>query len=113
MQLVTIVLNKVDCLEGLLAELVAKGIRGGTIIDSTGMARAMGEENELRFLGSLRQLLDPDREESKMVLLVVEDEQIKVISEIVNKVVGDLSQPDSGIIFAVPVSYTEGLGKDK
>ena len=109
MQVVTIVLNKVDCLESLLAELAGKGIRGGTIIDSTGMARAMGEENELRFLGSLRQLLDPDREENKMLIFVVEDEQVPLISSIVNQVVGDLSAPDTGILFAVPVSYTEGL----
>ena len=109
MQVVTIVLNQVERLEDLLAELARQGIGGGTIIDSTGMARAMGEENELRFLGSLRQLLDPDRQESKTLLFVVRDEQVQLISKIVNQVVGDLSQPDTGILFAMPVSYTEGL----
>ena len=32
-------------------------------------------------------------------------------SRVVNEVTGGLDQPDSGILFTVPISYEEGLGK--
>jgi hypothetical protein len=58
---------------------------------------------------SLRMLLDPGHKESRTIFMVIKEEQIPTISEIVNDVTGGLDQPDSGIIFTVPVGYTEGF----
>ena len=111
MVLATIVLNKIDCLDELLHSFAEKGIKGATILDSTGMAHALSDEEDLRFIASLRMILNPERESSKTIFMVAEDEQIPLISKIVNEVTGGLNQPDTGIMFCLPINYAEGMGK--
>lgn len=111
MVLATIVLNKIDCLDELLHCFAENNIKGATILDSTGMAHALSDEEDLHFIASLRMILDPDREKSKTIFTVAEDEQIPLISKIVNEVTGGLNQPDTGIMFCTPISYVEGMGK--
>ena len=113
MELLVLILNKTEYLKDILSSFMEKDIRGATILDSQGMAHNLCEYNELRFMGSLRLLLDPEHpehKESKTVLVVVEKEKIPVISEIVNSITGGLDKPDTGVIFTVPVGYTEGFG---
>ena len=109
MVLVTIVLNRTDCFEALLHELTLHGFTGATILESTGMARSLSQEDEISFTSAFRLFLNPEREKSKPILMVTEDEKVHAISKIVNDVTGGLDKPDSGIIFAVPVTYMEGL----
>lgn len=111
MQILFLVLNKVECLEDLLVKLAEGGVRGGTIIESTGMARALGDAEDSNFLGSLRMLLDPQREESKTLFFVLRDEQVATVREIINDVTGGLDKPDTGIMFGTNLTFVEGLGK--
>lgn len=111
MHVMFLVLNKVDCLEELLVSLADSGVKGGTIIESTGMARALGDSDDANILGSLRMLFDPEREESKTLFFVLEDEMLPVARDIINKVTGGLDKPDSGIIFTIPIDNVEGLRK--
>lgn len=113
MQLVVIVLNKTDCLEEILEELAERKITGCTVVDSRGMAHSLYAHDELKFVASLRLLLDPTHHDNKTIFMAVKDEKVQVISEIVNRITGGLDQPDSGVMFAVPVSYVEGLEKKK
>lgn len=107
--LLTIILNKVDCLEELLTAFADNDISGATILESTGMAHTLGEMDENKFIGSLRMVLDLDRKDSKTIFMVIPEDQIKKISSIVNRVTGGLDKPDTGILFTLPVSYTEGI----
>ncbi len=109
MCLVVIVLTETDCLNTLLEELSQEGIMGATILSSHGMAHSLYEYDELRFFGSLRILLDPQRKESKTILIVCKEELVPVISKITNRVTGGLDKPDTGILFTVPVNYVEGI----
>ena len=59
MQLLVIVLNKLECLDKLLTALEEEHIPGATILDSRGMAQQLEGHDELRFLGSLRMLMNP------------------------------------------------------
>ncbi len=111
MQLLVIVLNKIECLEPILERFYEEKIPGATILDSKGMAHSLSSYDELRFMASLRLLLNPDNRESKTIFAVVDDEKIPLISHIVNDVTGGLDNPDTGIIFTVPVSYMEGIEK--
>lgn len=111
MQIVFLVLNKVECLEELLLQLAEAGVRGGTIIDSTGMARVLGDAEDFNILGSLRQLLDPSREESKTLFFVLREEQVRIVRNIIDEVIGGLDQPDTGIMFGMPLSFVEGIGE--
>lgn len=111
MQLLVLVLNKVECLERLLKEFTQNGIKGATILDSKGMAHSLNEYSEFKFTASLRMLLDPDHAESKTIFLVTEEDRISEISHIINRVTGGLSNPDTGVMFTLPVLYTEGFTK--
>ena len=109
MQLLVIVLNKVECLEALLEKFYEENISGATILDSMGMAHSLSSYDELRFMASLRLLINPDNRESKTLFMVVQEEKITEISKIVNEITGGLKNPDTGIMFTVPISYTEGI----
>ena len=78
---------------------------------SRGMAMELAEHDELRFIGSLRMLMNPAHKENKMIFMVLDGEKVRTGSRGVNEVTGGLDQPDSGILFTVPISYVEGLGK--
>ena len=111
MKAVVLVLNKIDLLEELLATLSQKGVRGGTIVDSTGMARALGDSEDFNILGSLRMFLDPLREESKTVFFIVKDEQVDLVRKTIDSVVGGLNNPDTGIVFGVNLDFLDGVSK--
>ena len=106
-ELLVLILNKTECLKDILSSFMENGIKGATILDSQGMAHNLYEYNELRFMGSLRMLLDPEHKESKTVLLVIEKEKVQLVSKIVNEITGGLDKPDTGISFTLPVNYVE------
>lgn len=95
MQLLVIVLNKLECLDKLLTALEEEHIPGATILDSRGMAQQLEAHDELRFLGSLRMLMNPAHKENKMIFMVLDGEKVRTVSRVVNEVTGGLDQPDS------------------
>jgi hypothetical protein len=44
---------------------------------------------------------------------VVEDDQVKKIEKVIESVIGDLSKPDQGILFTIPLDYVSGYKKKK
>lgn len=111
MKLLIIVLNKVECLDRMLTKFGKQNIPGATILDSKGMAQELEAHDELRFLGSLRMLMNPAHKENKTIFMVIPDEKVATVSAIVNEVTGGLNKPDTGILFTVPIDYAEGMGK--
>ena len=111
MKLLVLVLNKTECLEDILERMGEQGLKGATILESKGMAHSLSEFSELKFMASLRMILDPDHQESKTIFMVLEEDKVKTVSEIVNEATGGLGNPDTGIMFTLPVDYTEGILK--
>ncbi len=111
MKLVTIILNKTECLDEILEEFTANNLSGATIIDSKGMVQELTEHDheDLSFLISLRGLLEPSHKENKTIIMVSKDEDVKIISRILNQVTGGLSKPDTGILFTLPIDHLEGI----
>lgn len=108
MKLVVIVLSEDSRLQGLLQGFVRNGIKGATVISSKGMARALESADEYTFLGSIKAFLDPEQYGST-VFTVIQDNQVELVSNIIKKTVGDLNQPDMGIMFTIPIDYAEGI----
>lgn len=113
MQVFIFVLNRTEHLEHLLHEFEQNGIIGATVLDSKGMARILHSEEEMPLFYGLRSIVAPERRSSKTIFCVLKDEQVEMARKIVNDVTGGLDHPDSGIMFAVPVSFVEGLVKKK
>lgn len=111
MQLMVFVLNRIEVLEGLLSELGHIGITGATVFNTTGMAHVLTNGDEFSFLGSLRNFLEPDREDNRTIMMVLKDEEVQKVRDTIVSVVGDLKKPNTGILFTVPVGYTEGINR--
>lgn len=112
MHLLMVVLKKVDLVNELIKELAGAGLHGGTIIESTGMASVLENMDDLPMFGMLRRILDEDEKEcSKTMFFVVSEEELAIAKKIVKKVTGGLNAPNTGIMFALPVTYVEGLGE--
>lgn len=111
MELMVLILNQVDCLEDILNGFLSEGLSGATVIDSTGMLTVLSASDVEAppIFGSLRQFLNPEHECSKTVLAVLRPGQLQIASRIINQAVGGLGNPNTGILFTVPVNYVEGI----
>ena len=110
MKCMFIVLNNTDKLDELLSTLADNGINGATILESTGMAhKLLSDDCSTRFLGSLRNVLNNDREKNTTIFMVLSDEQVLLARVAVKKVLKNISKPDTGILFTVPVDFVEGV----
>lgn len=89
------------------------GVRGMTLLDSSGLARQVGERDlrdDLPLFPSLRSLLSiPERNSRLLFSVVADDFDLDGLIQATERVLGPLSAPDSGILFVVPVTRTAGL----
>lgn len=108
-QLLVIVLNKIEVMNELLDDLYNNGIKGATILNSHGMAQTLAHLDEPSAISSFRAFFANKTDENKTILMVLEQEQIQSVKNIVVNLVGDLSQPNTAFLFAVPVVYVEGI----
>jgi len=112
MKLLVFVLNDIKKQDKFITLLKERGIPGATLINSSGMGRFLAEHNEDReIFGTLRLLFDAPRSESRTFLMALEEDQISVVLEIIEEVVGDLSHPNSGIVFTLPIDFIKGYKK--
>lgn len=110
MQLLVLVLNKVELLDPLLEAMQENDLRGATILDSTGMAHELSQNEDSPIFATLRVLLDPKRQQNKTLFTVLKDEDVPKAIEVTRSVIGDFSKPDTAILFTVPVNIVEGIG---
>ena len=110
MQLLLLVLNQVEKLEDLLKELMDQGITGATIINSTGMIKELADylENQPIF-GSPWISIAFDRKESKTIFMALNTEQVEKARSVIHQVIGDLSKPDTAVLFTLPLISIEGV----
>lgn len=110
MQLLLIVLNKIEKLDKLLETFLDKGFKGATIISSIGMVSELGKNIEnYPIFASLRYLIDQDRKENKTIFMALKDEQVEPAKRIVREVIGDLSKPNTAVLFTLPILTSEGI----
>lgn len=111
MQVLFLVLNRLEKIDELLEAFNDAGIRGATVVNSTGMAHTLANthEDDLTF-ASLRAFFVGNREDNRTIFMVLSDEKVSLAKKVINDVI-DLSQPDTGILFGVPVSFVEGISE--
>ncbi len=110
MQVLFLVLNRLEKIDELLEAFSESGIHGATVINSTGMAHTLANnhEDDLTF-ASLRAFFVGNREDNRTIFMVLEDDRVELAKNIIKRVIGDLSKPDTGIVFGVPVSFVDGI----
>jgi hypothetical protein len=108
MELVIIVLNKTDLLNELLSKFMDNDLSGATVVDSSGMGHLIS--NQFPMFAMFAELEDERKNNSKTIFKVVEtvEEREKTVA-LVENICGDLADPDTAIIFTVPVNFQKGI----
>lgn len=109
MQLLVCVLNKTSVLEDILKSFSENEINGATVVNSKGMAHILSESQDFKFMDSLIRLLDPENTESKTFFVVLSESKVDTAISLVDSAVGGIDNPDTGVVFTVPVLRTAGF----
>lgn len=112
-QVLFTVLNKIELLDRLLDEFEEAGVSGATVLNSVGMAHTLAEHEESHFISSFRLFFDRGSSESKTIFIICSDEMAEKAKAAVRRVVGDLSLPDTAIMFSVPLMSIEGISHEE
>ncbi len=108
MKMVILILQDVEKMVPIIEKLECRGVHGATMIDCRGAAAALDNYAGGSFLGSLRAILEPAREENEMMFTVVNDDMVDTVFDTIKEFV-DLGKPYSGVAFTVPVDRAEGF----
>ena len=110
MQALFLVLHKVDSLEDVLVALQKENINGGTIIESTGMMNTLKTYDNF-LLDSLRIFLERPSDESRVLFFILDNDQIERAKKCIDKAIGGINNPETGIMFGIDLTFVEGLKK--
>lgn len=110
MELLVHITNHEETVTPIMDKMMAAGIHGASIVTCEGMLAAVNADsvNAPAIFGGLRQFLNPERPQNKMILVLLEDNQVQQAIDIVHQVSGDLRLPNTGVMFVLPVSCCEG-----
>ena len=112
-QLLVMVLDNPTVLDRVLEAWTDMGVRGITVLDSTGVQRlrqSAGHDATPAFLG-FRRLSRTEQHRHYTLFSVADAETIRRVVAATEAVVGDLNAPDTGILFTLPVGEVWGLNK--
>lgn len=108
MQILFIVLNDLSFLDAILEKFVELKVRGATIIDSQGMARAiMKNEDVFQMLlsGPFAHSISNESSSSKTIFTVIpEEEKVKEVVQAVQAITQMSEKPVIGFMFTLPVT---------
>ncbi len=111
MQLLVNITNHEESVTPIMEKLMEAGIHGASIVDCQGMLAAVNADsiNAPSIFGGLRQFVNPERPDNKMIIVVLKDEQVQCAIDIIHSVAGNLKLPNTGVLFALPVTRWEGV----
>lgn len=117
MYLVIFVLNNPDLLEEIMSAWNKIGVDGATVFFSTGMERVrqkqgMGMRDDIPLIPSLDDFFEAPETLSRTIFTAVKDEaMIDKIVQATQELVGDLNEPETGILLVTPILRAYGLEK--
>lgn len=112
MKALTLILKHVEYTDEIIHKLAEEGVKGGTILDGTGMASSLINMEDLPLFGMLRHIMDTgDKDPCKVMIFVLEDEKVDEIKKIIREIIGGFNKPNTGIMFAIPITDLEGFGE--
>lgn len=116
MNFVLFVLHDTSKCDALLDGWEEAGVKGVTILTSTGLGRIrknIGLRDDFPLFPSLADLTQHSEKLSRTFFTVVDnDEIIDKLYEATIKVTGPLEKAESGIFIVLPISRVHGLKKD-
>ena len=104
------VLDNPDQLDKVLETWMDAGVRGITVLESTGVHRLLEQGGLPTFLG-FRRLSQTSKYSHYTLFSIVDEETIQRVARATEVIVGNLNTPDTGILFTLPVGQVWGLDK--
>ncbi|MFZ5879087.1 MAG: hypothetical protein ACOY0R_06940 [Chloroflexota bacterium] len=117
MYLVLFVLHDPDFLDELLAAWEAEGVRGVTVLFSTGLGRIRQKSamrDDIPLMPSLEDFYEAPEDLSRTLFTTVQDHAlVDALVAATRRVVGNLNDPDTGLLLVMPVLEAYGLQKGR
>ncbi len=114
MFMVMYVLDNPEKLDAVLEAWDAVGVGGVTIIESSGIFRQQTKRRHIPLRFGFEHLIERAERGNYTLFTLVEDEEVvEHCTAAVERVVGDLSEPNTGILAAWPLSVVRGLPKQR
>jgi nitrogen regulatory protein P-II 1 len=116
MSMVLFVLHDTEKLDDLLAAWQEAGAPGVTVLESTGVGRLShndGLREDTPLIPSLEDFYPDPEETSRTLFTVMNDELVPNVVEATLRIVGDLNEPNTGILVVLPTLQAYGLDKKK
>jgi nitrogen regulatory protein PII len=113
MYLLVSVLEETEKLTEIMDGFAKIGIKGSTVLDSTGMGRVlMRARTTLPVMEQINKVITDLQSSNKTIITVIQNKDILDHAiRIVKSLCGDLCQPGKGILFALPLEIVEGLSE--
>ncbi len=109
MKLMFFVLSNSSLLDFLLEDLSLAGIKGATVINSTGMGMILSKKEDSILGLSLKSLFNNTDNDSHTIFCIIENNQLEIVKKVIYDVVGDLNKPNTGVFFTLPIDDIDGI----
>ena len=114
MYMLVMVLDDTAHLNDVLNAWESAGVGGVTIIESTGLNRVLQRHSADMAFAGFSQIFGSGRVGHNTLFTVIDTlDMAEAAVNATEAVLGDLTEPDRGIIFALPVAKTWGLTLQK
>ena len=111
-QLLIMVLDNPALLNRVLEAWTEAGVRGITVLDSTGVQRLRSQDGgDLPTFLGFRRVARTEQYSHCTLFSVTDAKTVRRVVPATEAVVGDLNAPDTGILFTQPVGEVWGLDK--
>jgi|APIni6443716594_1056825.scaffolds.fasta_scaffold128036_2 nitrogen regulatory protein P-II 1 len=114
MSMILFVLHDTEKLDALLAAWQEAGAPGVTILESTGVGRIRQNEalrEDTPLMPSLEDFYPDPEHMSRTMFTIVREELVADIVAATQRVTGDLSGPNTGLLVVLPTVVVYGLDK--
>ena len=109
MELFVLIVKDLNVLSVIMKKMVKIGITGATVLEGEGMAQSIISMEDVPVFSMLKKMLVEEENTSQVMLVVLKKERLEEVKNIVRMVVGDLTKPNKGIMFSLPLTFVEGL----
>lgn len=115
MYMILFVLHDPDKLKPVLDSWTNAGVSGITVFPSTGIGRLTSDEmllEDVPLIPSLDDLFQVHERTNRTLFTIVKgDEMVDRVVKATEEVIGDLDDPNTGILTVIPVVKTYGLNR--
>jgi nitrogen regulatory protein P-II 1 len=112
---VLLTLHDPEKLNELLAAWEEAGVTGATVMFNTGLGRLRSDEglrDDIPLIPSLSDFFDHPELHGRTIFTVVDDDSlVDRLLVVTQQIIGDLSQPNTGLLVVLPITRVYGLEK--